>query len=348
VSLALDNADNVFVVTGTYSYGIQTPYSAYDYSYNGASEIYIYKLDSELATRLSATYFGASEHEVPHSAETDSAGNLYITGYTESDNYPVTGFSFDNTFGGVEDGFLAKFDNNLETLLASTFVGGSESDRGQAIKIAGQKMYLTGRTLSADFPVTPHCYDSSLSGGIEHGDISVSVFDLDLSTLIASTYLGGPEDEKPLGMDVDNQGNIFIGGFSHSNGYPVTQGAYDTTFAGIIDVTIAKFNVGIINHIEESPSPPGGYQLRQNYPNPFNPSTVIKYVIPEPGYVEINIYDIAGRKLNTLVSRIEQPGVKSVAWNGTDSKGNSASSGIYYYTLQAGDVFLTKKMLLLR
>jgi hypothetical protein len=88
--------------------------------------------------------------------------------------------------------------------------------------------------------------------------------------------------------------------------------------------------------------------LYQNYPNPFNPTTEIKYSISNPCHVELVIYNVAGQRLKTLVDSYQRPGLKSVAWDGKNSRGNMLASGIYFYRLSAGDFVHTRKMVLLR
>ena len=99
--------------------------------------------------------------------------------------------------------------------------------------------------------------------------------------------------------------------------------------------------------IEESYSP-SEYTLYQAHPNPFNPITNIDYTIPEKGNVSLAVFDILGREVITLVNGFQEPGVKSIIWNGTDTYGNNVSAGIYFYLLQAGDFVDTKKMILLK
>lgn len=85
------------------------------------------------------------------------------------------------------------------------------------------------------------------------------------------------------------------------------------------------------------------YQLNQNYPNPFNPTTTIQYSIPERSNVSLKIYDVLGNEVETLISKEQAPGSYSVEW-----KADQVSSGVYFYTLQAGGHIYTKKMLLLK
>jgi len=95
---------------------------------------------------------------------------------------------------------------------------------------------------------------------------------------------------------------------------------------------------------------PSEIQLRQNFPNPFNPETTIQYAIPagSSGNVTLNVYDLRGALVRTLVDQINEPGVYSIVWDGTDKDGNKVSSGIYIFQLQAGQFTKSNKMILMR
>lgn len=90
------------------------------------------------------------------------------------------------------------------------------------------------------------------------------------------------------------------------------------------------------------------FTLNQNYPNPFNSSTVIKYTLLERAFIEVKIYDVQGRLVKTLMDERQSAGFYSVYWDGTDSIGNAVASGIYFYSMQAGEFKSTRKMMLLR
>jgi flagellar hook assembly protein FlgD len=88
--------------------------------------------------------------------------------------------------------------------------------------------------------------------------------------------------------------------------------------------------------------------LSQNYPNPFNPSTVISYDLLQASDVGMNIYDLSGRRVKTLVSGIQAAGAHRVIWDGRSDKGEDAASGVYVYSLDAGGHVQTRKMVLTR
>jgi hypothetical protein len=88
--------------------------------------------------------------------------------------------------------------------------------------------------------------------------------------------------------------------------------------------------------------------LKNNYPNPFNPETTISYHIAQPGMVKLNIYNIKGQKVKTLVNENNAVGDYNILWNGIDDNGKDVSSGIYFYRLESNDYTSTKKMILMK
>ena len=90
-------------------------------------------------------------------------------------------------------------------------------------------------------------------------------------------------------------------------------------------------------------STPIDYSLSQNYPNPFNPSTTISYSIPADGYVTLKVYDVLGNEVASLVDEQKQSGIFDVYFNAS-----ALSSGVYYYTLKAGEFTSTKKLVLMK
>jgi hypothetical protein len=94
--------------------------------------------------------------------------------------------------------------------------------------------------------------------------------------------------------------------------------------------------------------PYAGYRLGQNYPNPFNPSTTIMFDLPRAEYVKLDIFNIKGELVTTIIDQYMTGGRKEVSWTATDSGGRAVSSGVYCYRLVSGDFVQTKKMVLLK
>ena len=101
--------------------------------------------------------------------------------------------------------------------------------------------------------------------------------------------------------------------------------------------------------IDEDGTIPDQFALHQNYPNPFNPSTQISFDIPQGGEnVMLNVYNILGQNVSTLVNGVMTPGRYTMEWNATDEIGNPVASGIYFYELRSPSFTARKKMLLIR
>ena len=93
---------------------------------------------------------------------------------------------------------------------------------------------------------------------------------------------------------------------------------------------------------------PNNFALYAAYPNPFNPSTTIPFDIPDDSFVALNVFDMMGRKIKTLLSENISAGRKSIVWNGTNNLNQSVSAGTYFYSIKAGSFSDTKKIILLK
>jgi subtilisin family serine protease len=112
-----------------------------------------------------------------------------------------------------------------------------------------------------------------------------------------------------------------------------------------VPVTLFVVTTGIDDEIGGLPTE---FSLSQNYPNPFNPATEIQFALPENAHVKIEIFNVLGQKVHTLVNEDMEAGYKSVTWNGLDDSGKNVSSGVYLYRMEAGDRVFNKKMLMLK
>jgi len=136
------------------------------------------------------------------------------------------------------------------------------------------------------------------------------------------------EDAIGPGEDI-RQGKVNIGDILGNTGYTVNQ-------------YYASFHF-VATAIDEEAAIPDVYFLSNNYPNPFNPTTLFKYGLPEDAQVVFEIYDVLGRRVETLLNEKQRAGYHEVTWNG-----DKAASGMYFVRMQAGDFNSTKKMVLLK
>jgi hypothetical protein len=93
---------------------------------------------------------------------------------------------------------------------------------------------------------------------------------------------------------------------------------------------------------------PDRFNLSQNFPNPFNPSTTISFDLPEDVSVRIDIFDVSGRRIRTLLNEPKVAGSFQVVWNGNDDNGNLVASGLYVYRIHTGNFVQSKKMLFMK
>ena len=100
--------------------------------------------------------------------------------------------------------------------------------------------------------------------------------------------------------------------------------------------------------LDSNPLIPTDYSLSQNYPNPFNPSTTISFSLPSDNHAILNIYDISGKLINTLIDKNMKTGYHNISWDGKDLYGEEVSTGAYVYTLSTNDISLSGKMILLK
>jgi hypothetical protein len=182
----------------------------------------------------------------------DETGSAYVTGFTESTDFP-TARPLQGTFGGGDglsfDAFVAKLSPDGSTLLYSTYLGGSSDghggpayypssgyDEGTGIAVDGAgSAYVTGYTHSADFPTALPLQGTY--GG--NGDVFVAKLSPDGSTLLYSTYLGGSSGEAGTGIAVDGAGSAYVTGVTDSEGFP-TANPLQGTLGGRVDAFVAK------------------------------------------------------------------------------------------------------------
>ena len=197
---------------------------------------------------FASTYLGGNGHEFCEAIALDEDGNIYIAGNTRSLDFPTTEGAYNRDAKGKSDVFIAKFDNSLETLLASAIIGGDEDECAYTMLFDPQGyVYVAGYTSSKNFPTTAHAYDEDYNGG--DGDAFILKMDKDLKILVSSTYLGGSgveDDWRSPELVQDNDGNIYIAGITNSHDFPTTPGVFQEKYnGGTHDVFLSKFDSGL-------------------------------------------------------------------------------------------------------
>ncbi len=244
-AIALDSRGNVYVAGYTESPGFPTTSGAFNTSYRDG-DVFVAKFDKDLTKLLASTFIGGHSGDYVRSMAIDSGGNVYIAGQTSSSNFPTTDGAYDTRKDGYSDIFLVKFNDGLTSLLASTYLGGASDDYAQSIAVdpEGTTLYVVGRTLSSNFPTTPDAYDTSYNSN----DAFVSRLSRNLTHLLASTYLGGHDNDYANSIVIGPDRHLYVSGETWSSDFPTTPGAYDTSFnGGFGDVFVSKLNWGLTN-----------------------------------------------------------------------------------------------------
>jgi len=351
--LSLDPSGNAVVMGQTRSSDFPTTPGAYDSVFNdaGAGEVFVAKLDATGSTLLWSTFLGGEVCE-GGALFLDPLGNPVVTGTTWSPAFPTTPGAYDTTYNGDDcDAFATKLDATGSALLWSTFVGGEDIDQASALFLdSSGNPVVTGWTYSSDFPTTSGACDRSYNGG---GDVFATKLDATGSTLVWSSFLGGSYWEEGSALCRDPSGYAVLTGVTGSLDFPTSPGAYDRTpNGGWDDVFVAKLDMsnpaavgaaGTIRAITPD------FALHTSTPNPFNPTTTIRFSVPDLSHATLEIYDVAGRKVCTLVDGVlEGEWDHSVVWDGRDWAGRDVVSGVYFCRLTAGARTTVGKMVLLR
>lgn len=208
-------------------------------------EAFVTKFNAAGSGLVYSRLLGGGEREIGYGIALDAMGAAYVTGVTSSVDFPVTAGAYDPVFnGGPADAFVAEYDPSGAALVYATYLGGEDEERGMALATdASGAAYVTGRTLSSQFPTTSGAFDTGYNGG--DGDVFVTRLAPGGATLSYSTFVGGAGAELALGIAVDPSGTAFVTGRTSSADFPVTPLAFDTGYnGGAYDVFVARLAAG--------------------------------------------------------------------------------------------------------
>ena len=248
--------------------GYPTTVGAYQVGYGGGGsggawsgvDISITKINSTGTAFVYSTYLGGSDNEQPHSLITNEAGELFVYGVTYSSDYPVSTGAVGGSLTGAADIIVSRFDAAGASLIASTYVGGTDNDgvnintaftrnslkynygddaRGEIMLDNTGNVYIASSTQSINFPTTPGALQLA-SGGAQ--DAVVFKLNPTFTTFGYSTYLGGTGNDAGYSLKVNSAGEVFVTGGTESNNFPTTTGSLDETYGGAIDGYVSRIN----------------------------------------------------------------------------------------------------------
>ena len=243
--IAIDNINCLYVSGHTNSSDFPTTPGCYDDSYNGDRDALVFKLNSEGTNLLYSTFVGGIGQDYESQIILDSENNAYVSGITNSPDFPTTLMAYDRTYNGGEnygDVFVFKLNSDGSDLDFSTFVGGSMDEwwDGSLIIDSQRNIYVTGASSSPDFPTTWNTFDQIYNGGAT--DVFVFKLNSEGSNLIFSTFIGGDDWDRGWRIALDSEENAYVTGWTYSDNFPTTSGCYDDSLNGSMDIFICKFN----------------------------------------------------------------------------------------------------------
>ncbi len=184
------------------------------------------------------SYLGGGGGDHGYRIAVDSAGNTYITGTTDSTNFPTKNAIQSNLNRGISDAFVTKINADGSALVYSTYLGGTGQDIGYGIAVdSAGNVYVAGLTGSYDFPIK-NAFQSNNHGGFEAFVTKINSLG---DALVYSTYLGGSNFEYCYGIALDSAGNAYVSGYTNSTDFP-TANAYQPNNHGGYDAFVTKFN----------------------------------------------------------------------------------------------------------
>ena len=245
-----DAQGNIYVFGTTESADFPTTPGAFDTTYNGGRDLVLCKFDPSGSTLLLSTYLGgAHEDQVTYNncIQVDSLGAIYVTGNTQSPDFPVTAGAFQTIKSGpapgsniARDAFVAKFSPDGSALEYATFIGGSlrENCLSLAVNNAGEA-FICGLVNSTNFPVTAGAYQTIHGGAVDGFAVKLNSTG---TALLYSTFLGGSGLDQAWGIALEQDGDAVVSGLAGNASFPTTPGAFSQIFAGVQDAFVLRLS----------------------------------------------------------------------------------------------------------
>jgi hypothetical protein len=188
-----------------------------------------------------STYLGGSDQEDPTALCPDGAGGVVVTGDTRSDDFPTTDGAYQSNYEGGSKAFIASLNAEGSALIYCTYLGGSRNDHPKALCPDGDGgVVVAGNTSSNDFPTTDGAYQRNHGG--DNLDAFIARLNADGNDLIYSTYLGASRGENASALCPDGDGGVVVAGFTYSDDFPTTDGAYQSDSDDSYEAFITNLN----------------------------------------------------------------------------------------------------------
>jgi len=246
-----DATGTIYVGGSTFSDDLPTTMGAFQTSSAGSGDVFVAALPPDLSSFVALTYLGGADNDQSYAMVVESGTGVYVAGDTLSLAFPGAASGAQSSQAGDADGFVAGLSLDLETLLGSSYVGGSgrETLRGVTYSDFGDggsgAVVVTGTTESNDFPVSANAAEPVFLGG--DNDAFISVFSNDLSTRLGSSYYGSTDRDSGAGIVAQNNGDLVLVGLSNSLSLPQTSDSFQPDSGGGTDGFLARFDSSLEN-----------------------------------------------------------------------------------------------------
>jgi len=235
-SIAVDGSGYAYVTGETRSTADFPATVGPDLSHNGGpynGDAFIAKVKADGSGLVYAGFIGGSGEDYGYGVAVDDSGNAYITGYTESSDFPVTPGVYDPSYNGGGDAFAVKVNTAGTALSYATYIG----------DVVNSSNVDTGQDIAVDSSGNAYVLSDLSFGPYGGTDTSVVKLNTTASALSYVEYIGGSAgDDSGRSIAVDGSGNAYVTGYTESNNFPTTIGAYDTSYNGGGDAFVAKVN----------------------------------------------------------------------------------------------------------
>lgn len=220
----------------------------------GTADAYVTRLNAALTVRLQSTYLGGGDTDYALDLAIHPAtGEVYVAGYTKSNDFPKTAGSLQPSLSGTSDAFVTRLNPLLTTRLRSTYFGGTDGESANALAIDPRSgdVYIGGYTLSTDLPKVAGAEQTALAGASPNYDGFVARLNAALTFAAQSTYLGGSGDEYVNAMTIHPAtGDVYVTGTTDSTNFPKRAGAEQSTYGGgTHDAFVTRLNASLTTRL---------------------------------------------------------------------------------------------------
>lgn len=247
VGIQLDGSGNVYVAGITTSQDFPVRNAWQPLPGGGQEDGFVAKLGPSGSELVFSTYLGGAGRDEVNSLAVDHHRHIYVTGFTNSLDFPVTSNAFQQNCDGkgafpgfcIGDAFVTKFDESGSGLAYSTYVGGRGSDIAEGLAVDGEgQAYLAGQTGSSDFPIQDP-FQSSLSGP---RNAFITKLNTAGSEVVFSTFLGGSRFDSASDLALDRRRNVYVTGMASSTDFPLVRPVQSKNQGGPSDGFVAKID----------------------------------------------------------------------------------------------------------